>query len=57
MSDTFFTKPPHWEWFVIVYFFVGGILKYFGSNIGTKTLTATAAMREEAASDACPPGT
>jgi formate-dependent nitrite reductase membrane component NrfD len=25
MSDTFFTKPPHWEWFVIVYFFIGGI--------------------------------
>jgi formate-dependent nitrite reductase membrane component NrfD len=25
MSDTFFTRPPHWEWFVIVYFFVGGI--------------------------------
>jgi protein NrfD len=25
MSDTFFTRPPHWEWLVIVYFFVGGI--------------------------------
>jgi protein NrfD len=25
MSDTFFTAPPHWEWLVILYFFVGGI--------------------------------
>jgi protein NrfD len=25
MADTFFTRQPHWEWFVIVYFFVGGI--------------------------------
>jgi formate-dependent nitrite reductase membrane component NrfD len=25
MSDTFFTRPPHWEWMVILYFFVGGI--------------------------------
>jgi protein NrfD len=25
MSDTFFTRPPHWEWLVIAYFFVGGI--------------------------------
>jgi protein NrfD len=25
MSDTFFTTPPHWEWLVIVYFFIGGI--------------------------------
>jgi protein NrfD len=25
MSDTFFTRPPHWEWLVILYFFVGGI--------------------------------
>jgi formate-dependent nitrite reductase membrane component NrfD len=25
MSDTFFTRPPHWEWMVILYFFIGGI--------------------------------
>jgi protein NrfD len=23
--DTFFTRPPHWEWYIIFYFFVGGI--------------------------------
>jgi formate-dependent nitrite reductase membrane component NrfD len=25
MSDTFFTASPHWTWFVIPYFFVGGL--------------------------------
>jgi len=25
MSDTFFTASPHWTWFIILYFFVGGI--------------------------------
>src|SRR5467141_542586 len=25
MSDTFFTASPHWRWFIILYFFVGGI--------------------------------
>jgi len=25
MSDTFFTASPHWTWFIITYFFVGGI--------------------------------
>jgi len=25
MSDTFFTASPHWTWFIIPYFFVGGI--------------------------------
>jgi len=25
MSDTFFSGAPHWTWFIIVYFFVGGI--------------------------------
>jgi protein NrfD len=24
-SSTFFTTPPHWEWLVITYFFVGGL--------------------------------
>jgi len=23
--DTFFTQPPHWQWYIIFYFFVGGI--------------------------------
>jgi formate-dependent nitrite reductase membrane component NrfD len=25
MSDTFFTASPHWTWFIIPYFFIGGI--------------------------------
>src|SRR6266480_221223 len=25
MSDTFFTGSPHWTWFIIPYFFVGGL--------------------------------
>lgn len=25
MPDTFFTAPPHWQWLVILYFFIGGI--------------------------------
>ena len=25
MSDTFFTSSPHWTWYIIFYFFVGGI--------------------------------
>jgi protein NrfD len=25
MSDTFFTAAPHWAWWIILYFFVGGI--------------------------------
>jgi protein NrfD len=25
MSDTFFTSSPHWTWWIILYFFVGGI--------------------------------
>ena len=25
MSDTFFTAPPHWTWFIIPYFFIGGL--------------------------------
>ena len=25
MPDTFFTRPPHWEWWIILYFFIGGI--------------------------------
>lgn len=25
MPDTFFTGPPHWGWYIIAYFFIGGI--------------------------------
>src|SRR5260370_12699721 len=25
MSDTFFSGAPHWTWFIIPYFFVGGL--------------------------------
>ena len=25
MPSTFFTEPPHWQWYIIFYFFVGGI--------------------------------
>lgn len=25
MSDTFFSGAPHWAWFIILYFFVGGL--------------------------------
>lgn len=25
MSDTFFTAPPHWTWWIVPYFFIGGI--------------------------------
>lgn len=25
MSDTFFTASPHWEWYIILYLFIGGI--------------------------------
>jgi protein NrfD len=25
VPDTFFTRPPHWEWWIILYFFIGGI--------------------------------
>jgi protein NrfD len=25
VSDTFFTASPHWHWFIVLYFFVGGI--------------------------------
>ena len=25
LPDTFFTRPPHWDWWIIFYFFIGGI--------------------------------
>jgi len=25
MSDTFFTAAPHWTWWILLYFFIGGI--------------------------------
>jgi len=32
----------------------GGIMSYFGSTLGTKTLSATASMRDETAAIPCP---
>jgi Flp pilus assembly protein TadG len=34
--------------------FLGGIMTYFGSSIGTVNLTATSSMRTEVAAGACP---
>jgi Flp pilus assembly protein TadG len=34
--------------------FIGGIATYFGASFGTKTLSATASMRDETAAAACP---
>jgi protein NrfD len=25
LSSTFFTAPPHWEWLIVLYFFLGGL--------------------------------
>jgi formate-dependent nitrite reductase membrane component NrfD len=25
LPDTFFTRPPHWQWYIVLYFFIGGI--------------------------------
>lgn len=36
------------------YLFLGDIASYFGGSFGTKTLTATSAMRAEAPAAACP---
>jgi Flp pilus assembly protein TadG len=36
------------------YAFVGGIMSYFGSSMGTKTLTATSTMRSETPAASCP---
>lgn len=36
------------------FMFVGGIMGYFGSSLGTRTLTATASMRSELGSVTCP---
>ena len=51
MSDTFFTASPHWTWFIIPYFFVGGIaggafflaaaLEWFG-RVEDRTVIRTA---------------
>jgi Flp pilus assembly protein TadG len=42
------TTFPH------TYVFVGGIMNYFGTGLGTKTLTATATMRTESTIGTCP---
>ena len=25
MPDTYFTAAPHWTWYIVFYFFIGGI--------------------------------
>lgn len=40
--------------YVHTYTFLGGIIQYFGGSLGTKTLTATSAMRLESAAAPCP---
>src|SRR5207245_556055 len=44
MSDTFFSGAPHWTWFIIVYFFVGGIA---GGACFLAVLSALGGMAEE----------
>ena len=41
LPDTFFTTPPEWSWWIIVYFFIGGIaaLILFGTLALTRFLT------------------
>ena len=43
--------------YVHSFYYLGGIMNYFGlgGSFGTKTLTATASMRDEASAVACPP--
>jgi Flp pilus assembly protein TadG len=40
--------------YVHTYTFVGGIIQYFGGSLGSKTLTATSAMRLENTAAPCP---
>jgi Flp pilus assembly protein TadG len=40
--------------YVHQYTFVSGIIQYFGGSLGSKTLTATASMRNEVPAAACP---
>ena len=25
MPSTFYSSPPHWQWLIILYFFIGGL--------------------------------
>jgi protein NrfD len=53
MSDTFFTATPHWTWWIVLYFFIGGIagtsfmlasmLDWFGA--AGRTFSAPALVR------------
>src|SRR3954470_5105808 len=56
MSDTFFTAAPHWTWWIILYFFIGGtagtafmlaaLLDVFGgSTSGVSASSAPSASR------------
>jgi Flp pilus assembly protein TadG len=48
------TVTPVTVSYVHNYIFVGGIMSYFGSSLGSRTLTATASMRSEIAAATCP---
>ena len=48
------TVKPVTVTFTHTYSFVGGIAQYFDKNLGSKTLTATASMRNEIPAASCP---
>jgi protein NrfD len=45
MSDTFFTDAPHWTWWILLYFFVGGIAGTAFMLVSLLDWTATGSRR------------